>query len=496
LAAIILLVTAVAMIPGDAHAAVSRSQQIRAHVFKLLTEGIKAYKENRPKDAIPLLEEAAGISLNSFKAYYYLGLAYMADRKYLKAIEPLEIAIDLDPVNLQAHVALGDCYLKRGDPEEALAEYHRVLAIQNDYAPGFDGLGRAAEVSGDIEKAVEHYRKATELNPGFPDPSLNLGDLFMREGRYAEAIELFLRAIRVRPDFAAAYNRLGAAYATQRLGNEAIAALRHAETLDRGNPWHAVTIGRIFLGLDNLVQAERELARAQEMDPDYLEAYMVRCDLLRRLGRFDEAIRILDEGLARDVDDEKTMISLREKRADLVLETDRFSEISARMEETEQAGADVLVGMAGMQSRMGDHAAAVESYEQALAIEPALASDPAVLGQLGYSALRSEMFAEASEALRTLTEIAPDDAAGFINLGLARMGLGDSAGAEEALRRAAELKPGDHRPHVYLGNMHVRHGRTDKAIESFRTALTLLPEEGEVRRRLLKLMDALQGGGS
>jgi len=44
--------------------------------------------------------------------------------------------------------------------------------------------------------------------------------------------------------------------------------------------------------------------------------------------------------------------------------------------------------------------------------------------------------------------------------------------------------------------MHVRHGRTDKAIESFRTALTLLPEEGEVRRRLLKLMDALQGGGS
>ncbi len=486
-----------ALIPDNARAMVSRSQELRARVFRLLTDGIKAYKEARPKDAIPLLEEAAGISLNSFKAYYYLGLAYMADHKYLKAIDPLEIAIELDPVNLQAHVALGDCYLKRGDPEEALAEYHRVLAIQNDYAPGWDGLGRAAEASGDVEKAIEHFRKATDLNPGFPDPSLNLGDLFMREGRYAEAIDLFIKAIRVRPDFAAAYNRLGAAYAYQRLGNEAIAALRHAETLEPGNPWHAVTIGRIFLRLDNLVQAERELARAHEKDPDYLEAYLVRADLLRRLGRFDEAIQILDEGIGRGVDDAMTMVQLREKRADLVEEMDRFSAITARMEVTpEQVDARALVDMAGMQGRIGDHAAALESYKQALVIEPALASDPAVLERLGYSALRCEMFADASEALQSLSHITPDDASTFINLGLAHMGLGETEAAETALRRAAELKPGDHVPHIYLGNMFVRHGRNDKAIESFRAALSLLPEEGEVRKRVQKLLEELNGGSS
>jgi tetratricopeptide (TPR) repeat protein len=240
-----LLAVVLLTLPAGAapRAEVSRSQELRARVFKMLNDGIQAVKEGRPKDAIPLLEQASNIALNSFRAYFYLGVAYKADRQYQKAVEPLQIALELDPVNLQARVTLADCYLKRGDPAEALAEYHRALAQQGDYAPAFDGLGRAAEASGDVEKAVEHYRKAIALNPGFPDASMNLGDLLLREGRQNEAIDLFLQAIRVRPDFAAAYNRLGAAYAQQRLHNEAIAALRKAEVLEKGNPWHPVTIG-------------------------------------------------------------------------------------------------------------------------------------------------------------------------------------------------------------------------------------------------------------
>jgi len=475
--------------PASGFADVSRAQEIRAEVIRALNEGIQAYKEGRVKDSIPLLEKAADIALNSFRSYYYLGLALKADRQYRRALEPLEVALELDPVSLQARVARADCLLKLGDPTEALAEYHRALSIQQDYAPAHDGLGRAAEASGDEEKAIEHFRKAIDLNPGFPDSSLNLGDLYMRRGRYNEAIDLFLNAIQVRPDFAAAYNRLGVAYSRQRLGNEAIAALRKAEDLEQGNPWHPVTIGRIFLDMDNLVQAEREFDKAMSLDPDYLEAYMANALLLRRKGRLQDAREILLKGLVRESEDPRARKQAEELLDQVDGEIARFAEIEQRLADGERAPED-LIEMARLQSDLGDHPEAtrlLREAEQAQA-EPSAA----VLRLLGYTALRAEMYQEAADALQKLTEIVPDDAAALVNLGLARTGLGQSEAAARALREASRLRPGDPRPLVYLGNLQVMTGDRAGAIESLRASLPLAEEGSLQRQRVERLLRALE----
>jgi len=407
---------------GTAGAEVSRSQELRARVFKDLTDGIQAYKEGRPKDAIPLLEAAADVALNSFRAYFYLGLAYSSDRQYRKALDPLGVALELDPVNLPARVAIGDCHLKLGDPEEALAEYHRALRLQEDYAPALDGLARTAEASGDIDKAIENYRRAIALNPGFPDASMNLGDLFLREGRNQEATRLFLDAIRVRPDFAAAYNRLGVAYSRQKLSNEAIAALRHAQSLERGNPWHPVTIGGIFMDLENLVQAEREFDEALKMDPDYLEAYLAKAALLRRQGRLDEAVVFLDVGLSRNVEAPTARAQLRETRDQYAQENEKLAALQTSLtphsdEATTMEGGEAtegdattegapapaddpvaLVALAELRQQLGDHAEAVRLLEQA--VTQGNSTDPLLLERLGYNQLRAGFFERAEAGSR------------------------------------------------------------------------------------------------
>ncbi len=537
---------------NPALAVVSRSQEIRARVFRLLTDGIQAYKEGRPKDAIPMLEEAAEIALNSFRAYYYLGLAYRADHQYRRAIEPLEIALELDPVNLQARVALGDCLLALGDPGEALAEYHRALALQEDYAPAWDGIGRAEEASGNAEKAIQHFRKAIQLNPGFPDASMNLGDLYMREGRHAEATRLFLDAIRVRPDFASAYNRLGVAYARRRMANEAIAALRHAESLEKGNPWHPVTIGGIFLDLDNVVQAEREFDKALRMDPDYLEAYLARARLLRRQGSLDDAIGFLDVGLGRDVENPVVRDRLLEFRDRIVAEQDRLARLeralvageagagsegdggsgttddpgggttpdAAAGEAEMPEGRDLLVAVAALRQAQGDHAAAAALLKRAASeeIPPAAGSppageagappempaapaalapdDPDILRQLAYNALRAGLFGEAEDACRRILAVAPGDADTWINLALAHLGQAEHADAESALQEAIRLRPGDARPLAYLGNVQVLRDRPEDAIRSLDASLKLMPQEDADRPRVERLLEALRNGAA
>ena len=99
----------------------------RTQSFKLQSEGMRLYKEGKYKDATGAFQQVVNLNLNSFLAFYYLGICLNADRRYGEAIEPLKIALDLQPDYVQAHLALGDAYLKQGDTGEARAEYLRAL---------------------------------------------------------------------------------------------------------------------------------------------------------------------------------------------------------------------------------------------------------------------------------------------------------------------------------------------------------------------------------
>jgi len=297
---------------------------------------------------------------------------------------------------MQAHVDLGDCYLHRGDSEEALAEYHRALSIQQTFAPAWDGLGRAAQDTGDDEKAEEEFKKSINLNPGFPDSSLNLGDLYLRRDRLDDAVELFLKAIAVRPDFAAAHNRLGVAYSRQKLYNEAIAALRKAAELERGNPWHPYTIGVIEMEFGSLSQAGRDLDVALALDKNYLEAYVAKARLFRRFGDFDAATRVLDEALTRPSEDEKLKRDIAEMRANYAVEGEALQSVSARSDNGTATPED-LRSLSRLRSDIGDYAGAASALKTARAASAADPSAPAAFSAgetylLGYDLLRANLY--------------------------------------------------------------------------------------------------------
>jgi len=475
-AAVSLLAIAVA-VPPPVGAEISHSQELKARAFNSLSEGITAYRKGDAKKAIELLTQVTGVALNSFRAFYYLGLAYKLDRQFTKAVDPISFALELDPTNMQAHVDLGDCYLHRGDSEEALAEYHRALSIQQTFAPAWDALGRAAEETGDDDKAVENFRKAIDLNPGFPDASLNLGDLYLRRDRLDEAVELFLKAIAVRPDFAAAHNRLGVAYARQKLVNEALAALRRAAELERGNPWHPYTIAVIEMEFENLSQARRDLDAALALDANYLEAYVAKARLFRRLGDFEAATRVLDDALTRPSEDTRLKRDIGEMRAKYTAEGDTLAALSSKAD-AGSATRDELNSLSLLRADLGDYAGAATALKAANALGPANPNAPNAPDtdaidtfRLGYILLRANLYEESEAAFRQVQAVKPGSVPVLINLGLALLGQGKNSVAEETFGEAVALAPKETTALLALGNARVLNGRFEEAGDAFEQAL-------------------------
>jgi tetratricopeptide (TPR) repeat protein len=85
--------------------------------------------------------------------------------------EAMEVLNDVkwaDPFAEDLHVELGDLLLTMNQPQEALAEYQILLALDpNDKADANLKLARAYKALGDAEKTMEHLLTALDIAPQY-----------------------------------------------------------------------------------------------------------------------------------------------------------------------------------------------------------------------------------------------------------------------------------------------------------------------------------------
>ncbi len=94
--------------------------------------GVSLNAQNKFKDALGPLQEALKINPTSPEADYEISRSYWGLKQW-EASEPyitkgLELNKDFAPL----HVAMGNIFLKKKDPQRALAEYERYLALAPD----------------------------------------------------------------------------------------------------------------------------------------------------------------------------------------------------------------------------------------------------------------------------------------------------------------------------------------------------------------------------
>ena len=116
------------------------------------------------------------------------------------------------------------CEAEGADPQRAIEEYRRALALDPGHPDAHINLGRLLHEAGDAASAQEHYGRALASRPNDPTAAFNLGVSLEDLGRKSEALDAYERAVSLDPANADAH--WNAANLCESLGRIA-EALRH-----------------------------------------------------------------------------------------------------------------------------------------------------------------------------------------------------------------------------------------------------------------------------
>ncbi len=107
------------------------------------------------------------------------------------------------------HYSLGGKMLfKEGNYQEAVLEFKKVLALQPDFVPAYNYLGKSYAILNDYEQAEQHFQKVIQLAPGVDEGYTNLGLLFELKGEKSKALSYLTKALSLNPQNARAKEHL------------------------------------------------------------------------------------------------------------------------------------------------------------------------------------------------------------------------------------------------------------------------------------------------
>ena len=103
------------------------------------------------------------------------------------------------PQELPLRLLLGDLYMQKGLPEQALTEFRQLVEEQPVNAVARQALGIALQETGQLPDALEMFTKAAKLRPDWPLPYFMAGNVHMQLKSYSSAADDFAKALELAP---------------------------------------------------------------------------------------------------------------------------------------------------------------------------------------------------------------------------------------------------------------------------------------------------------
>jgi len=142
------------------------------------------------------------------------------EKKYDEAIALLKQFLEINPNVYQAFIDIGDCYREKGELEQAIEEYNKVLEqAKKDKSMGKEMTAKALARIGecymrkeDFETAQDYFKLSIESYPDNEILAYNVGEIYFSNRKIEEAIHYFELSTQIKSDWGPPYIKLGYAY--------------------------------------------------------------------------------------------------------------------------------------------------------------------------------------------------------------------------------------------------------------------------------------------
>jgi tetratricopeptide (TPR) repeat protein len=150
--------------------------------------------------AVAAFRQAIRLDPKDARAHFHLGTTLYAKGDLDGAIAEYQQTIRLDPRFVGAFTKLGDALAVKGRLDEAIACYRKALQIDPpDRVEPYYGLGKVLQRKGQHQQAVQVFKKVISLKPNWAEGHLALGVALKDAGQVRAAVEAFRKAFTIRP---------------------------------------------------------------------------------------------------------------------------------------------------------------------------------------------------------------------------------------------------------------------------------------------------------
>lgn len=226
---------------------------------------------------------------------YGLGFLQQAQRVYLTLLERY-------PAEDELRTNLATIAIDEGHNDEALSYLAQVKPDSPAYLESLLVAADLYQTEEEFEVTEQKLQEAYRIAPDEPAVEFALGEFYFLIGHYDEAIRYYFELIKHGyTDFAKVdiAGRLGMCYAQSGQFKQALGYLQQVKPEYRTSDIRFQT-GLTELSLSQLDAAEKELSELIEDDDQYASAYPALATALTKQHKYQQALKVAQEGLAVD----------------------------------------------------------------------------------------------------------------------------------------------------------------------------------------------------
>lgn len=259
---------------------------------------------------------------NFAQSYFSLGNLFLKKGNLQDARAEYLLALKENPSLQRAHLNLGNIYFHQKDYSQAEKEFLEELKANPRQEKAYNNLSVIYCIRGDNLNAILQAKQALEIKPYYKEAYINLTLAYLKTENYLSAESSLVSALALFPSFAELRFYLGLVYQKQGKSDQALTEYmqllsQRPETQDveynlgliysKDDPsqeglnglkaYAAYNSGLIYLQKKEIDPAQENLIQSIKLKPDFTEAHAILGNLYDLRREYEPAVKELEEAI-------------------------------------------------------------------------------------------------------------------------------------------------------------------------------------------------------